>query len=216
MRVATMLMQTLTRDQFLELIHTLSTDKSQHLTEASFKDKQVIVNPEWRCPLCITTFEGPSWGLQAMLCDTRSDPNSPDEIFIAPLGYLSTAVEKAFGYLKIVTLMNELEGKEDFRVQDIIDAIGRINARYVNRIIRSQSVRQVKSWSPGGPNVTEYAATTSKKLFCMSSQLSIRNGGEWIEVCYLPEGAYSDDPVITEKTFLSETDIFALLAEIGA
>ena len=205
-------MQTLTRDQFLELIRTLSTDRSQHLTEESFKDKSVIVNPEWRCPLCITTFEGPSWGLQAMLCDTRSDPNSADEIFIAPLGHLSTPAEKAFGYLKIVTLMNELEGNTDFRVQDILDAIGRINARYVNRIITSQSVRQVKSWSPEEPNVPEYAATTTKKLFCINSQLSIRNGGEWIEVCYLPEGAYSDGPEITEKTFLSETDIFTLLA----
>ena len=168
-----MLMQTLNHDQFIELIRTLSTDRSQHLTEASFEDKQVILNPEWRCPLCITTFEGPPWGLQAMLCDTRTYPNNEDEICIAPLGHLSPPVEKAFGYLKIVALMNELEGNENFRVQDIIDAIGRINARYVNRNITSQSVCQVKSWIPEEPTVPEYAATTSKKLLCISSQLSI-------------------------------------------
>ena len=175
MRFALMLMQSLTKDEFLELVRTLSADKSQHLTEASFKDKQVIVNPEWRCPLCITTFEGSSWELQALMCDTRTDTNSTDKIFIAPLGRMSHPVQRAFGYLKLVTLMNELKGV-DFKVHDMINAISKINARYAERIIKSQSVKHVRTWSADQPHVPEYAATTTKQLFCINSQLSLRNG----------------------------------------
>ena len=214
MRFALMLMQELTKEQFEDLINTLDSDRSQHLTEESFKNKRVIVNPEWRCPLCITTFEKESWGLQALLCDTRTDTNSTDKIFIAPLGNMSQPAQKAFGYLKLVTLMNELEGV-DFKVRDVINAITTINERYAQRIIKSQSVKHVRTWSADQPNVPEYAATTTKQLFCINSQLSLRNGGEWIDVCYLPEGAFSEDPEVRKKTFLGEEDIYDLLAQIG-
>ena len=149
-----------------------------------------------------------------MMCDTRASQDSADEIFIAPLGKMSEPMEKAIGYLKIVTLMNEIENK-DFRVKEVVDAIGRINERYSKHIIPSQSVRQVKAWSNDDPYCREYAATTTKELICVNSNLSLPNGGEWIEVCYLPEGAFSSDLAVREETFLKEREIFTLLAEIG-
>ena len=36
-----------------------------------------------------------------------------------------------------------------------------------------------------------------------------------MDVCYLPEGAFSDDADIRARTLLSSDDIYELLAEIG-
>ena len=73
----------------------------------------------------------------------------------------------------------------------------------------------MRTWSADQPHVPEYAATTTKQLFCINSQLSLRHGGEWIDVCYQPEGAFSENPEVREKTFLGEEDIYDLLAQIG-
>ena len=126
MRFATMHMQSMTPTQFTQLIGTLSCGRDQYLTEGSFKTAGVLVNPEWRCPLCITKFSKESWGLQAMICDTRDYEESREEIFIAPLGCISQPVQRAIGYLKVVTLMNEI-GNHEFRVREVIEAIGKIN-----------------------------------------------------------------------------------------
>ena len=164
--------------------------------------------------MCIWKIERESWALQAMLCDTRKSQQSTDEIFIAPLGYLSAPVESAIAYLKTVTLMNEIEGN-DWGVREMIEAIGRINERYTRRVIKSQSVRTVKSWSPANPKARGYEAETTKKIVCVNSKLSLPHGGQWVDVCYLPEGAFSPDPEVREATFLNEMEIYTLLAEIG-
>ena len=87
-------------DEFKSLIDDINQGRGMGLTEETFQKAHITTNPEWRCPLCITRFEGESWGLQALICDTRDDDMSNDEIFIAPLGYLSPSVEKAIGNLK--------------------------------------------------------------------------------------------------------------------
>ena len=130
--------------------------------------------------MCITKFEE-SWGLQAMMCDTRGDQANTDEIFIAPLGMMSRSVEKAMGYLKIVTLMNEVE-KEDFSVKEVIEAISRINERYARRIIPSQSVHCETAWMETEPYRRGNEATTTKKRICVNSKLSLPHGGEWVDV----------------------------------
>ena len=87
--------------------------------------------------------------------------------------------------------------------------------RYSKRIIKSQSVSSQKAWSAREPHRRGYEAETSKTLVCVNSKLSLPNGGEWIDVCYLPEGAFSSNPSEREATFLNEMEIFTLLAEIG-
>ena len=128
-----------------------------------------------------------------MVCDTRDYEVRNDEIFIAPLGMMSTPVERAIRYLKIVTLMNEIENKE-FDVWEVIKAIERINVRYAKRTIQSQSVSTEKAWSERDPHWRGYEATTTKKLVCVNSKLSLPNGGDWIQVCYLPKEAFSTNP----------------------
>jgi len=128
---------------------------------------------------------------------------------------MSPSVEKAIGYLKVVTLMNELEDQNNYNVQQIIDAISRINESYARKIIKSSSVKRRKAWTPEEPDVPPYAAETAKQLICVNSKLSLPRGGEWLEVCYLPEGAFSDNAETRAKTFLSSNDVYQLLAEIG-
>ena len=99
-------------EEFKLLIDKMNQGPGMGLTEETFKGAHVITNPEWRCPLCITRFEGESWGVQALICDTRDDVMPDDEIFTAPLGYMSPPVEKAIGYLKTVTLLNEIDNQE--------------------------------------------------------------------------------------------------------
>ena len=57
MRFATKTMSTMSQDEFLRIIDALNADPKKFLTEESLKGAKVIVNPEWRCPLCITKFE---------------------------------------------------------------------------------------------------------------------------------------------------------------
>ena len=139
MRFATTLMRALTYDQFREFIDRMN-QPGMCLTEQNFVAADLVANPEWRCPICITKFEKESWGLQALICDTRDDVMSTDEIFIAPLGNMSQSVERAIGYLKTVTLLNEINNN-GFNVQQMIEAIGRVNDRYAKRVITSQSVK---------------------------------------------------------------------------
>ena len=84
---------------------------------------RVLMDPEWRCPICIEKFQGDSWAMQAIVCDTRSHMCSTDELFIAPVGHLSKEVDDAFGYLRVVALAMELDDQHDFGVQDVIEAI---------------------------------------------------------------------------------------------
>ena len=135
------MMEEVSPEKLMEIIEGLNTNSEKYFTETSFTRAKVIIIPEWCCPLCITRFEGESWGLQAMICDTRESEDSNAYIFIAPLGFMSPAVEKAIGYLKVVTLMNELEDQNDFNVQQIIDTIGRNNANYAMRTIKPESVK---------------------------------------------------------------------------
>ena len=119
---------------------------------------------------------------------------SKEEILFAPLGYLSPPVEKAIGYLKTVTCLNEIDNQE-FNVQQMIESIGRINGRHAKRIIESQSVKKVKTWSPDKPTKLNIEPHATKEMICINPSLSLPHGGDWIEVCYLPEDAFSPDPV---------------------
>ena len=127
---------------------------------------------------------------------------------------MSASVEKAIGYLKIVTLMNEIEN-ENVSVKEVIEAIGRINERYARRIIPSQSVHREKAWMATNPSRRGYEAHTTKSMICINSKLSLPHGGDWVDVCYLPEGAFSTDPEVKKATFLNEMEIYTILAEIG-
>ena len=60
-----------------------------------------------------------------------------------------------------------------------------------------------------------YEAETSKRMICINSRLSLPHGGEWVDVCYLPEGAFSQDEEVRGETFLTENAIHMLLTEIG-
>ena len=56
---------------------------------------------------------------------------------------------------------------------------------------------------------------TTNTLICINSKLSLPHGGEWVDVCYLPEGAFSEDPEVRRETFLDEMENYTLLGEIG-
>ena len=106
---------------------------------------RVLANPEWRCPICIDHFECESWNMQANACGARPDKYSRDEIFIAPVGKLSKDAEAAFGYLRVVALAMELNDRQDFGVQDVINAISKINGRYTSDRIPAQSIKTIKA-----------------------------------------------------------------------
>ena len=97
----------------------------------------------------------------------------------------------------------------------MIEAIGRINERYAKRIIESQSVKKVKTWSPDDPTRLKIEPHTTKSLICINPRLSLPNGGDWIEVCYLLEDAFSLDPVKKDAVFVKEMELYSLLAEIS-
>ena len=48
------------------------------------------------------------------------------------------------------------------------------------------------------------------------SQIVLAKWGDWIEVCYLPEDAFSLDPVKRDAVFIKEMELYSLLAEIAS
>ena len=88
----------MTRPQFEAWVQDLQERYVKFINEDTFKSRKakVLVNPEWRCPICIEKYQGESWGMQAIVCDTRSDMYSTDEIFIAPVGNMSKEVDDTF------------------------------------------------------------------------------------------------------------------------
>ena len=49
----------------------------------------------------------------------------------------------------------------------------------------------------------------------MNSRISLPRGGDWVDVCYLPEGAFSADESVRTNTFMHEMEVYMLLTEIG-
>ena len=151
------------------------------------------MNPEWKCPLCLTTHEKESWGFEAFIFDTRDSVEDAGELFIAPFGNNCTPDQKkAFNYLKAVTLLMEMEEKPLFTRKDLLDAIQAINERWGQRLCKSVSVEVVKSYEPAFPKKRGFETWSSKDLFCISPQLSLPAWGMEVQVAYLPEKAYDE------------------------
>ena len=130
------------------------------------------------------------------------------------MGNLTNKVRDACAYLKTVTLMNELENNENFNMNQLLSAISRINSRYEKRVFNSQSVQNVKSWTPECPKARGYEAETTKQLICVNSKLSLPHGGLFINVCQLPMDTFDADVEVRKKVFLKESDLYELLTEI--
>ena len=187
-RMATRAMYSLQREEFERMVDRLQAkydDSMYPLTEGGLKD--VFVNPEWKCCICLTAHEGESWWLESFIFDTRADTASEDELFIAPFGRNCTQDQKkAFNYLRSVTLLMQLENKPLFTREEMLDAIQAINDRWGERLCQSASVHTVKAYDPEFPKRRGFETSSSKELFCISPQLSLPAWGMEVQVAYLP------------------------------
>ena len=86
-----------------------------------------------------------------------------DELFIAPFGNsLTLDQNKAFNYLRAVTLLIQLEDKPLFTRSEMLEAIQAINTRWGKRLCKSASVHVVKAYDPAFPNKRGHEAWTNK------------------------------------------------------
>ena len=165
------------------------TAPKKPFTEKALKD--LYINPEWKCPLCLTPYEKESWAYESIIFDTRGSIEDEDELFIAPFGSNITYDQKeAFNYCKTITMCMTLAGKTLFTRNDMLDAIRTINCRWGKRLCQSRSVSVVKAYDPGCPNWRGTETWTSKEIFCISNELSLPAWGMDIQVAYMPEKAY--------------------------